>query len=143
MNTVMAQAMQAAGMSGKPIPERIWLWLRDHPRATALTLATELNESESSIRTALSKLKARGQIKAVVGPPVRSPRSGNLYRALEFTALGDEYEAPLHGRGPKTSAPPAPVPASASGFDDVLRIIENMRFADVIKLRRVLNEGFQ
>lgn len=42
MNTVMAQAMQAAGVPGKPISERIWLWLRDHPHATAFTLATEL-----------------------------------------------------------------------------------------------------
>lgn len=51
----------------KPLVERVWTWLKDHPEKTAKHIAQTLHEDSDAISRALYDLTLRGMVKGVKG----------------------------------------------------------------------------
>lgn len=96
MQTALKQALSKAPspLAIKPLSERIWLYLKDHPGTTSKRLAIELRDSQGSISSMLSQLCRRKMLIWQIEPVKPYKGRGAKYRRVFFVdpKMGGVYE---------------------------------------------------
>lgn len=96
MQTALKQALSKAPspLVIKPLSERIWLYLKDHPGTTSKRLAIELRDSQGSISSMLSQLCRRKMLTWQTEPVKPYKGRGAKHRRVFFVdpKMGGVYE---------------------------------------------------
>ncbi len=146
--TAIEFAMQKAGVALPSITKRIWTWVKDHPDATALEVATAVGYDQA--QTLLGQMHGRKMLtrKQDVN---RKGKAVYRYRAMHPTyeeALA--YSVPLHKAKRTTHQPPpgvlkmvpGPIVAAPpkSSVDKIIDMIYDLKLSEVAELKRRLNK---
>lgn len=147
----------------KPLPliKRSWLYVKDHPSTSAVTLAKVLNEKASSVSSALCALFDRGMATREADKTKRGvvlylysvPRTFDKYELLPFRPDAREKKNRIRPHSvthlpvpaPKVAKPepePAPVPAPAPGVWDRCGI-DKLTIGEARELHDLLNKLFK
>jgi hypothetical protein len=109
----VAPDLKAAGIAPKPLSERAWLWIKDHPDSSVNKVADALGEPRGNVSSVVSILTRRKMLtyrEEIVG---RGQGHGMPVR--HYTAKGSTYVLlPIAldpPRGSKKNPPPPPPPA--------------------------------
>jgi len=163
MNTAVAQALIAAGIKPKPLKERVWLWLKDHPDHMGTSVSKALQESEQSVASALADMTSRGML---VREQTRSMRRN--IKVWIYKAVGDTYtvlprakdpqprkwrptmsssKTPPIGQAPATIAiakhpPVEPNPDTCTRKISVQEIVDGMTVSEAREMHTYLNSLF-
>lgn len=107
MNSI-ANAMKEAGVAVPPLSQRLWLWIKDHPKATSREIETQFKEGVSP---RLADMEKRQMLSSSEVP--NPSRKGK--RTLKgYTVTQDEYDLlPIPKKEAMTTRVPAPKSAHA------------------------------
>lgn len=96
MQTALKQALSKAPspLAVKPLSERIWLYLKDHPGTTSKRLAVELRVSQGSVSSMLSQMCRRKMLTWLVETAKPYKGRGAKHRRVFFVdpKMGGVYE---------------------------------------------------
>lgn len=163
MPTTMEHALQKAGFATKSQSERIWLWLKDHPRKTSTEVAYAVHIDKKNVTSLLAQLRARKMVTSTID---YTRRKLNGRHPTEWVTVGSEYELlprprklglDLAGRVPEpqvqvvrvaavpTPAPtPMPTPApTAAPVADITALVEGLTLKQARSVYKYLHALFQ
>lgn len=104
MNSI-ANAMKEAGVDVPPLIRRLWLWIKDHPKATAREIEDQFKEI---VTPRLADMEARQMLRS---EPVPNPSRKGKRTLKGYTVTQTEYDLlPLSKKEPMTTKVPAIVP---------------------------------
>ena len=137
MSTQMAHAMKVAmdkskGSTGhalriKPLIERTWLWLRDHPEKTTAEMAAAIGEKLSAVSSVISTMALRGMVVRTTKQDLRNRRTAYRYKVsikeyeLLPPPLVQKPPTPATASSPTTAT--ALVPTTAAMHEDKLQVM--------------------
>lgn len=139
MTTAIQLAMKDAGIPIKPLRERLWLWIKDHPHATVESVAAAMKEEKRRIRNNISEAVKQGLVES---------HSQHGTTAKTYTASGDSYaDALKFGRRPTKvtnirPVPGAPKPAPVPSLAKLPKELDGYTIGQLRALRDTLNQVF-
>ncbi len=109
--TQIAQAFVKAGVPLKPLTERLWLYVKDHPGITAISMSEIYGDNAKHL---LYQMCKRGML--VKGYVLRRAADGKMRKAVTYKTSKSEYEMmpyPLKAKKPAQPAEPMTTPQEA------------------------------
>jgi hypothetical protein len=77
IQTALKTALVATAYQPKPLQERLWLWIKDHPGITRVRAQKDLKLSEKEMKNTFHELQVKGQI---TGEPLPNAKNLPSYR---------------------------------------------------------------
>lgn len=142
--TALSIALQAAGVPTKPMNERVWLWLRDHPRTDAKAVGAALSLSGNLAYSTLHELENRGMVTTDLESRRCKVAKGYGTRQVKvYSTIGTVWERLPIRKKSATSAPPTLPPRTSPDVRLLDRAwIASLTVADARRLYDELGQYF-
>lgn len=144
--TQMEQALKQAGVAVPSQSQRLWTWIKDHPKTSVARAQSALGLTKSGASSLASQMEKRGMLTTVSD---RETRSGRVVKY--YTAVGTVYQVkPWPKKRKKGVAPTPHVAATQPAAAPVLQapskvdtIVDSLTVREARELYLKLKEMFK
>lgn len=90
LKTALQQVLAQTPLQPKPLKERVWLWIKDHPGRTRPRIQADLKLTDNEVKNALHELRIKGLIEGVAGTGANRGNGGKPLSVYKVTT--DQWE---------------------------------------------------